>query len=59
MLYGYYSKSDSKKELIALIDAYCLEDAIEIAALMKGLKVEEFCEIYEVVEYEYKKEKNT
>jgi hypothetical protein len=57
MLYKYYSKSDSKKEPISLIEAYCLEDAIEIATQLKNLSVDKFLEIFEVIEYEYRKKK--
>jgi len=58
MLYKYYSKNDSKKEALALIEASSLGKAIEAAAHLKNLPLEDFIKLYEVVKYEYKKEKN-
>jgi len=51
-LFVYYNKFDSKKEPQGKFKAIDLDDAIEIAAHIKQMPIEDFLNIFEVEKYE-------
>jgi hypothetical protein len=48
MKFGFYRKNDSNKEIIMTKTAENMQQAVEFFAAMKGLKVEQFLEIFAV-----------
>jgi len=53
--YMYYSKLDSNQEPLGKLEAVNLEDAILIASHVKEMSKEDFLNIFEVKEYEWRK----
>jgi len=49
--YIYYSKLDSKKEPQGKFSAIDLEDAIEIAAHIKQMSIEDFLTVFTIEEW--------
>ena len=48
MKFGFYRKNDPNKEIIMTKTAQDLQQAVEFFAAMKGLKVEQFLDIFAV-----------
>lgn len=49
MKYGFYSKNDKGHEIIKVGDFASLDVATRFFAILKGLKLEEFHRLYNVV----------
>jgi hypothetical protein len=48
MKFGFYRKNDPNKEIIMTQTAEDMQQAVQFFAAMKGLKVEQFLEIFSV-----------
>jgi hypothetical protein len=48
MKFGFYRKNDPNKEIIMIQTAEDMQQAVQFFAAMKGLKVEQFLEIFAV-----------
>lgn len=48
MIYGFYSKTDSKREFIAKGQYHCHNDAVIAFAERKHLTIDLFLQLYEV-----------
>jgi hypothetical protein len=44
--YTYSYKSDSLREVIGIVNADCIEDAIELISRIKLLQPEDVCELF-------------
>jgi len=48
MKFGFYRNNDPDKEIIMTQTAEAMQQAVQFFAVMKGLSVEQFLEIYSV-----------
>ena len=49
-VYGYYSKTDSTREIRGKVSASSLSEAIELMSNKKMLTIEQFTDIYSIIQ---------